>query len=286
MGRRRRQRTVRPIRPRAGALAACMGLLRWRDWGPLGIPRSQVTASLTRVARGVYTDRAERAEASIIVAKRVERGVLSLLSAAHFHRLLEEPAEVWIALPRKARKPRVTSPPLRTVRFSGEALTEGVELHCRRGVPVRVYSVAKTVADLFRYRHKLGSRPAVRALRHALWLGCCSVELLRHFARVCRVEEVMEPYLEVAVRLPVLPPERRFIELGRCACHRRMPSGQLVPYPEEELRKRLYGVRRHHAAGQALPPGVQALLEAAAGPEEAPPAAPEPPRVLRLEVTP
>ena len=203
------------------------------------------------MARGVYARRTGRTEASTIVAKRVEHGVLCLLSAAHFHGLLEEPPEVWLAIAVKARRPRLQSPPLRTVRFSGEALAEGVEVHCRGGVPVRVYSVARTVADLFKYRHKLGYAPAARALRHALWLGSCSVEELRRAAAFRGAAGMLEPYLEVAVRMPVLPLERRYVELSHCFCHRRTPAGRLVSRPQEES-----------------------------------PAAPEAPRVFRLEVTP
>jgi hypothetical protein len=93
------------------------------------------------------------------VAKRVPGGVLCLLTALRFHELTTQaPAEVWIALPARARKPRLDHPRLRVARFSGQALTEGIETHRLENVEVRVYSAAKTVADCFKYRNKVSIR--------------------------------------------------------------------------------------------------------------------------------
>jgi hypothetical protein len=101
------------------------------------------------------------------------------------------------AIGEKARRPRRQQPPLRIVRFSGAALSEGVEHHTDFGVPVRVYSVAKTVADLFKYRRKLGYPGAVRALRDALLAGLCTPEEILRFGAICHVTRTLEPYLEV-----------------------------------------------------------------------------------------
>ncbi|MCK4513889.1 MAG: transcriptional regulator, partial [Spirochaetaceae bacterium] len=130
-------------------------------------------------------------------AKRVPAGVFCLLTALRFHELTtQNPAEVWIALPEKARKPQIEYPRLRVARFSGPALTEGIETHRLEKVEVRVYSAAKTVADCFKYRNKVGIDVAVEALRdyHRRYRG--GANDLARFARICRVSRVMQPYLD------------------------------------------------------------------------------------------
>ncbi|MGE0761490.1 MAG: hypothetical protein AB7O38_31035, partial [Pirellulaceae bacterium] len=93
-------------------------------------------------------------------------GKLCLLSALQFHGLTTQaPFEVWMAIDESARQPRVDAPSLRIVRFSGAALTSGVQEHVVEGVTVRVYAPAKTVADCFKYRNKIGIDLAIEALR-------------------------------------------------------------------------------------------------------------------------
>ena len=134
------------------------------------------------------------------VATRIPRAVVCLLSALRFHELTTQvPHEVWIALSEKARRPRLDFPPLRVVRFSGRALTEGIETHRIEGTDVRITSVAKTVADCFKYRHKIGLDVALEALREAWRQRRLTTSELDHFARVCRVSRVMRPYLESLV---------------------------------------------------------------------------------------
>ena len=101
-----------------------------------------------------------------------------------------------MAIDPKARQPRVESLPLRIVRFSGAAFREGIEEHVEDGVTIRVYGLAKTVADCFKYRNKIGLDVALEALREALRSRKVSVDELWHFAAVCRVSKVMRPYLE------------------------------------------------------------------------------------------
>ena len=125
-------------------------------------------------------------------------GVVCLLSALSFHKLTTQlPFEVWMALDRKARLPK-PGPGLafRFYRFSGKALTAGLENHVVDGVPVKVYSVAKTVADCFKYRNKIGRDVALEALREAWRERRATSEDLHRYARVCRVENVMRPYME------------------------------------------------------------------------------------------
>lgn len=154
-----------------------------------------------RVARGLYalpehgrTDHHSLA----LAAKLVPHGVVCLLSALSFHGLTGgTPEQVWLAIDFKARKPKVDTPRLRVVRFSGEALSEGVEEHQVEGVPVRVYSPAKTVADCFKYRNKIGLEVAVEALKEGWMTGRISAEELNHYAVVCRMSRVRQPYIEM-----------------------------------------------------------------------------------------
>ena len=189
-------------------LAAHQPLVRPRDIEARGIARESLLrlyrqGRLVRPARGVYA----LAESSVtehhslaVVAKLVPHGVVCLLSALRFHGLTtQDPHEVWIAIDFKAHKPSVESPALRVVRFSGSALAEGVEENEIEGVLVHVYGVAKTVADCFKYRHKIGIDVAIEALRDALRSRKATIDDIHRFAKVCRVANVMQPYLESAV---------------------------------------------------------------------------------------
>lgn len=130
-------------------------------------------------------------------AKRVPRGIVCLLSALRFHDLgTQNPFEVWLAIGNKDRAPRPGSPPLRVVRFSGRAFDYGQERHVLEGVPVRITSMPKTVADCFKYRNKIGLDVALEALRDCVRRRKAMPSALLEAARVCRVENVMRPYLE------------------------------------------------------------------------------------------
>ena len=184
------------------------GVLRPRDLAQYGIPRAylvrlQRQGRLARVGRGLYmlphaaiSEHHSLAEAG----KRVPHGVVCLLSALRFHDLTTQaPFEVWLAIHPKARRPRAPELPLRIVRFSGASLSEGVEEHSVDGVLVRVYSPAKTVADCFKYRNKIGLDVALEALRDTWRQRRANIDELWHFAQVCRVAAVMRPYLEALV---------------------------------------------------------------------------------------
>jgi predicted transcriptional regulator of viral defense system len=133
----------------------------------------------------------------VTAATRIPHGVVCLLSALRFHDLTtQNPSEVWLAIDRKARAPVQHELPLRIVRFSGRARIEGIEKHRIDGVPVRVYSPAKTVADCFKYRRKIGTDVAMEALRDCWRSGRCTMDDLWRYASVCRVTNVMRPYLE------------------------------------------------------------------------------------------
>ncbi|MBK7643664.1 MAG: type IV toxin-antitoxin system AbiEi family antitoxin domain-containing protein [Planctomycetes bacterium] len=182
-----------------------LGIARPGDLEARGIPRGRLyrlfhAGLLERRARGIYVAREHpiTAEHTLAhVARRVPGGVFCLLTALRFHGLTTQgPAEVWIALPEKARRPRVDYPRLRIARFSGAALSEGIESHRLERVEVRVYSAAKTVADCFKYRNKIGLDVAVEALRDFSRRRRGGATELARFARICRVARVMQPYLD------------------------------------------------------------------------------------------
>jgi len=131
------------------------------------------------------------------VAKRVPHGVICLLSALSFHQITtQNSAKVWLAVDQKAWSPHLSYPSIRLVRFSGEALTAGVEEHLVEGVPLHVYSVAKTIADLFKFRFKVGLDVAMEALRDGLKARKATRDEIMRYAHICRVARVIQPYLE------------------------------------------------------------------------------------------
>lgn len=131
------------------------------------------------------------------VAKRVPESVICLLSALTFHEITtQSPASVWIALGKGARTPAFASPSLRIVRLSHPSLTEGIEKHQVEGVPVRVYSAAKTVADCFKFRNKIGLDVAIEALKDCLRQEKATINEIHRYTKVCRVNNVIRPYME------------------------------------------------------------------------------------------
>ena len=182
-----------------------LGIVRAADLEARGIPRGRLyrlvrKGLVERRARGIYVaaEHPITAEHSLAhVAKRVPGGIFCLLTALRFHELTTQaPAEVWIALPERARKPKLDHPRLRVARFSGAARTEGVETHRAEGVELHVYSAAKTVADCFKYRNKVGVDVAVEALRDFTRRHRGGATELARYARICRVSRVMQPYLD------------------------------------------------------------------------------------------
>jgi len=154
---------------------------------------------IVRVRRGVYqvTEAKDASDTWGQVMQRYPQGVLCLLSALAFHELTtQSPPVVWLALPKSAWRKPEAYPPLRIVHFSAEAFTAGVETHHRPGGAVRVYSVAKTVADSFKFRNHIGLDVAIEALREGWQQRRFTLEELDTMARVCRVQAVIKPYVE------------------------------------------------------------------------------------------
>ncbi|MEN8690121.1 MAG: AbiEi antitoxin N-terminal domain-containing protein [Desulfobacterales bacterium] len=186
-------------------LATELGLIRPRDLTERGLPTVALTrlvrqGRLQRVGRGLYAlpDRpVSEHNALAEVARKHPQAIVCLLSALRFHDLTtQSPFEVWLAIPNKARAPKMDYPPLRIVRFSGAALTHGLEDYVIDGVPVRVTSVARTVADCFKFRNKIGLDVALEALQEAWRTKRVSMDELWRYATLCRVANVMRPYME------------------------------------------------------------------------------------------
>lgn len=186
-------------------LARRTAAVRPRDLEAQGIPRVYLTrlvrrGLLRRASRGLYvlpdaeaTEHHTLAEAS----KRVPHGVVCLLSALRFHGLTtQSPFQVWMAIDHKVWAPQTDGPPLRIVRMSGAALESGVEIHQIEGIPVRVFSAAKTVADCVKFRNKVGLDVALEALRDYRRTHPAGMDELWRYSKIDRVSRVIRPYLE------------------------------------------------------------------------------------------
>jgi predicted transcriptional regulator of viral defense system len=186
-------------------LARANGLLRTRDVDHAGVPRAILAGlaqdgRLVKISRGLYClpDRTGSEHDTVAeVAARSKIGVLCLVSALRFHELTtQQSSEIWLAIPHKAHAPRFDYPPLRIVRMSGDALTQGIDEVDVAGTTVRVFCIAKTVADCFKFRNKIGIDVALEALREAWQERRVNMDDLCRYAEVCRVANVMRPYIE------------------------------------------------------------------------------------------
>lgn len=181
-------------------------MFRARDMVAAGYSREYLRrlvrqGQVRQLGRGLYASKkfdGDRHQSLVEAAKRVPRGVVCLLSALQFHEIgTQSPHQVWLALPRESNRPRVVDQPIRFCRFSGHAYTFGIQERSLAGGTVRVYSPAKTVADCFKYRRKYGIDVAVEALREGWRERKFSMKELAEAAAVCRVGQVMRPYLEM-----------------------------------------------------------------------------------------
>jgi len=181
------------------------GLLRTSEAQELGIhPRVlyylRDSGQLTQLSRGLYRVAGLPPLSHpdlTVVAARSDPARICLISALDFHDLTTEvPHAVDIALPGGRRPPALDHPPIRVFRMSGEALTEGVERHDLGGADVKIFGPAKTVADCFKFRNRIGLDTALEGLRAYLEKASGRTEDLMHHARICRVESVLRPYVE------------------------------------------------------------------------------------------
>lgn len=181
------------------------GVLRPRDLAPHGIPREALRrlvqkGLVRRIGWGLYEpaeiDPSEHHDL-MEACKKVPAGVICLISALEFHGLTTQmPYQVWLAIETKAHRPRIQHPPIRIIRFSRAALEGMIETHRIKGVPIRVTAPAKTVADCFKYRNKVGIDVALEALKEYWRTKKGTMDELWEAAVFCRVTKVIRPYLE------------------------------------------------------------------------------------------
>jgi predicted transcriptional regulator of viral defense system len=192
-------------RSRALTLLGRQPILRLKDFaaqdvGPETLARLVREGVIVRVARGLYQRANASADARHSLAEAaalVPKGVVCLISALQFHELtLQMPSEIWMAIDRTAWRPRIEYPPVRFVRFSGTALTEGVKLHRIAGVKVAITTPARTIVDCFRYRSKVGLDVALEGLREGLRERKVTTDQLWRHATKMRVWSIMNPYVE------------------------------------------------------------------------------------------
>ena len=186
-------------------LAAERQIVRAKDATALGIPQNYLgrlvaKGLLEKVRRGLYTSpKFSGSEHVTLVeaAYQVPKGIICLLSALRFHNFTtQSPQEVWVAIGQKAWAPKISSPPIRLVRMSGQALHFGIAEHKIAGTMIRVFSPAKTVADCFKFRNKIGVDVAIEALKECQRTKKASMDEIWAAAKVCRVANVMRPYME------------------------------------------------------------------------------------------
>jgi len=186
-------------------LLARKGMLRPSDLDAIGAPRvvlTRMTAKglLEKVGRGIYRlteSQSSEHESLATIATKVPQAVFCLLTALQFHELTTQlPRQIWIAMPRGSHTPRIDYPPIKMVQFAGTAYSEGIEVFERDQVKLRVYCVAKTVADCFKHRNKIGLDVALEALKDARAQKKASADEIWRYAKICRVSNVMRPYLE------------------------------------------------------------------------------------------
>jgi predicted transcriptional regulator of viral defense system len=196
-------------RDRILKLAGSRAVLRARDVAEYGFHTGTLTrlarsGELERVGAGRYklpTKRRATEHHDLAVAtSAVQRSVVCLVSALRFHNIgTQLPHQVWLAVARGTRVPRLIAPPIRVVSVAPEMFAIGIEEHRIQGQVVRVYSVARTVADCFRFRNKVGLDVALEALTEA-WRGKrLKLDELNRIAKRLRVQKVMQPYLEAVV---------------------------------------------------------------------------------------
>ena len=155
---------------------------------------------LERLDRGLYrlADLPPLSDPDLVtIARKIPKGVVCLISALHFHNITTQiPHVVSIAVSRGTEPPRLNFPPIRIYWFSGEAFSAGVQQQSIDNTVIRVYDAEKTLADCFKYRNKIGMDTVLEALNLYRERKKPKPRKLIQFAKICRVEKVMRPYLE------------------------------------------------------------------------------------------
>lgn len=189
-------------------LAAKKGLLRPKDLLAGNLPREYLSrmalaGTLQKVGRGLYS--LPYADVSAFhslaeVGAAVPKGIICLLSALRFHELTTQlPPDVWVAVSGPVWRPTKTPFPVRYVHMTGDSFLKGAETHTVDRVKIRVFNPAKTVADCFKYRNKIGLDVALEALRDYRKKHRGEMDELWRFAKVCRVTRIIRPYLDATL---------------------------------------------------------------------------------------
>ncbi len=182
------------------------GILRSCDLKGTGIPRVYLTrllatGQLERIGRGLYhlSDiTLTEHESLAFIARKTPLAVFCLLTALQFHELTTQlPHQIWIAIPKSRKAPKIDYPPIKIIQYSGEAYSKGIEVHEYNKVKLKIYGIAKTIADCFKHRNKIGLDVALEALKDAWSHKKVGIDELWHYAKICRVANIMRPYLEV-----------------------------------------------------------------------------------------
>jgi len=183
-------------------------VIRPRDLKEHGLPKDYLyilaqEGIIERVGRGLYqwpNKDLGRHHSLVEISKLAPNAVVALLSALNYHNMTtQNPHQIWLAIDRKAWRPEISYPPVRFVTMSAESLHSGIETHLIEGLPIKVFNPAKTVVDCFKYRGKVGLDVALEALREGWSARKFTVDNLQVYAKVCRVQKVMQPYLESLV---------------------------------------------------------------------------------------
>jgi len=196
-----RDRAIEIIRKSGGLIrtheALAQGIHRRTLYGLRG------EGTIISISRGLFqlADQDIPAQVDLVeVSKKVPMGVICLISALAFHQLTTQiPHYIWLAVDRKARKPKIDYPPVRVFFFSGDAFSQGIETHRIMKQNIRVYNAPKTIIDCFRWRDAVGLDVAIEAAREYLKREDSSPSSLMEYAKACRVEKIVRPYLQAMI---------------------------------------------------------------------------------------
>lgn len=181
------------------------GMLRTSDAINLGIhPRIlyklRDAGIIQLLARGLFrlSELPEMSQESwVVFAQKAPRGVICLISALAFHEITDQiPNQVYLALPKDVNPPRINYPPLRVFHFAKTCYHAGIQEHLLDGNAVKIYSPEKTVVDCFKFRNQIGLDVAIDALKQCIQKYHSKPAIFMEFARICRVDNIIKPYLE------------------------------------------------------------------------------------------
>lgn len=156
----------------------------------------KIARGLYRMAHYTFGSYPDLVSASL----QAPRGIVCLVSALAFHEATNEiPRYVDIAIPEGTRANRIKYPPIRFYRFSIKTWNAGIEIHQAEGHKIRVYNLAKTIADCFKFRNRIGINVARDALKTAITEKDITPQDIMEYAKICRVHKIIQPILETMI---------------------------------------------------------------------------------------